>query len=213
MLREQYGSRVFGLQDVVKAKNLSMDVEPNEFVQILNKSDSHWFTISTIGRQPGVVNVFDSATKYTTKRNREEIAVLLHTSERSITLHYMSVQVQSGASDCGLFALAFATALCTGINPTACTFDQATMRQHFLRCIQAGEITQFPLRAKRRLLSRPVRADTFEVHCHCRMPHSEVERMVFCNGTCKLWYHESCEQTPPGLWTSKQRWFCRNCKK
>ena len=133
MLRKQYRSRVSGLQDVVKAQNLSMDVEPNEFVQILNKPDSHWFTISTIGCQPGVVNVFDSATKYTTKRNREEIAALLHTSEHSITQQYMSVQVQSGASDCGLFPLAFATALCTGTNPTACTFDQATMRQHFLR--------------------------------------------------------------------------------
>ena len=56
-----------------------------------------------------------------------------------------------------LVALVFAAALCTGTNPTACTFEQA------------GEVTQFPLRAKRMLLSRPVRADTFEGHCHCRM--------------------------------------------
>ena len=103
LLRKQYGDRVSGLQDVVKARTLSMDVEPDEFIQILNKSDSHWFTISTIGCQPGVVNVFDSGSKYTTDRNKE-ITALLNT-EDTIILQYMSVQLQSGVSDCGLFAL------------------------------------------------------------------------------------------------------------
>ena len=74
MLLKQYGDRVSGLQDVIKSRTLLMDIEPSEFVQILNKSDCHWFTVSTIGCKPGVVNVYDSATKYTTQRNKEEIA-------------------------------------------------------------------------------------------------------------------------------------------
>ena len=67
------------------------------------------------------MNVYDSVTKYTTQRNKEEIAALLHTTSDTITLQYMNVQYQYGGSDCGLFALAFATALCAGIDPTACT--------------------------------------------------------------------------------------------
>ena len=57
MLLKQYGDRVSGLQDVIKSRTLSMDIEPSEFVQILNKSDSHWFTVSTIGCKPGGVQI------------------------------------------------------------------------------------------------------------------------------------------------------------
>ena len=163
MLLKQYGDRVSGLQDVIKSRTLSMDIEPSEFVQILNKSDSHWFTVSTIGCKPGVVNVYDSATKYTTHRNKEEIAALLHTTSDTITLQYMNVQHQYGGSDCGLFALAFATALCAGINPTACTFKQELMRNHFLSCINKGQIEQFPIKQSRRAITRPVKIDTIDI--------------------------------------------------
>ena len=62
---------------------LSMDTQPGEFVQILNVANSHWVTISTIGCKAGTVNVYDSGGKRRKKR-----------------------------SDCGLFAVAFATSLC-----------------------------------------------------------------------------------------------------
>ena len=99
--------------------------------------------------QPGVVNVYDSASKYITQRNKEEIAALLHTSEDVITLQYKNVQHQYGGSDCGLFALAFATALTASTDPTACTFDQGLMRQHFLKCIKKGKMEEFPLKQPR----------------------------------------------------------------
>ena len=65
---------------------------------------------------------------------KEEIAALLNTSKDKITLQYMSVKHQYGGSDCGLFALAFATALCVGLDPTACKFKQELMREHFSSC-------------------------------------------------------------------------------
>ena len=99
MLVKQYGESVLGLQDVIKSHTLSMDIEPNEFVHILNKSDGHWFTVSTIGCKPGVVNFYDSTAKYTTHRNKEEIAVLLHTTCDTVTLQYMNVQHQYVGSD------------------------------------------------------------------------------------------------------------------
>ena len=71
-----------------------------------------------------MVNVYDSAAKYSTHRNKEEIAALLHTTKDTITLQYMNVQHQYGGSDCGLYALAFAAALCAGIDPTACIYLQ-----------------------------------------------------------------------------------------
>ena len=65
------------------------------------------------------MKVYDSGGRCTTSRNKEEIAALLHTSKDTITIQYMNVQHQIGASDCGLFALAFATSLCLAINPTS----------------------------------------------------------------------------------------------
>ena len=37
---------------------------------------------------------------------------------------YCDVQWQSGGSDCGIFALAFATSLCSGQDPTTTSYDQ-----------------------------------------------------------------------------------------
>ena len=36
------------------------------------------------------------------------------TTDKIITVTYVNVQYKIGASDCGLFALAFATSLCSG---------------------------------------------------------------------------------------------------
>ena len=213
MLRKQYGDIVSGLQDVVNSRTLSMDIESGEFVQILNKSDTHWFTISTIGCQQGVVNVFDSGSKYVTQRNKEEIAALLHTNKDTITLQYKNVQHQFGGSDCGLFALAFATALSSSTDPTTCTFDQDVMREHFLKCIEKGQIDSFPLKQVRRPICRPVKVETFDIHCHCRMPEKKQDRMILCNGHCKQWYHDTCERIEANIWNSRLRWYCRNCKK
>ena len=43
----------------------------------------------------------------------------------------MDVQMQSGTYDCGLFAVAFATALAFGYNPGQYFFDQPSMRSIF----------------------------------------------------------------------------------
>ena len=72
---------------------------------------------------------------------------------------------------------------------------------------------QFPLKQKRRLLPRPLRTETVDIHCHCRMPETKADRMILCNGTCQHWYHESCEIVQADIWNSRRRWFCRNCKK
>jgi len=39
--------------------------------------------------------------------------------------------MQEGYSDCGLFAIAFATALANGKQPGRCFFDQGIMRGHW----------------------------------------------------------------------------------
>ena len=58
---------------------------------------------------------------------RKKLQHGLCTPEKSITLQFMNVHHQVGSNDCGLYSLAYATALCNGIDPTACIFDQEEM--------------------------------------------------------------------------------------
>ena len=53
--------------------------------------------------------------------------------------------MQTGASDCGLFAIVTAThALCHRIPPSNVVWDQATMQSHLCECFEKGKMTPFP---------------------------------------------------------------------
>ena len=67
---------------------------------------------------------------------KAQIEVLLTTEEPSIKLNFMDVQMQSGGYDCGLFAIAFATALVLGEKPGGFLFDQQKMRAHLIKCLE-----------------------------------------------------------------------------
>ena len=47
------------------------------------------------------------------------VAELVQCQERAITVQCIDVQWQSGGTDCGLFALAFATSLCSNQDTAA----------------------------------------------------------------------------------------------
>lgn len=55
-------------------------------------------------------------------------------------------QVQTNSDDCGLFAIATATALAHHIDPTVVLFDERQMRSHLVACYEGGRLTPFPLR-------------------------------------------------------------------
>ena len=212
LLRQQFQNKIKGLQDLCLTRTLALDVCTAEFVQVLNKGDYHWYTISTIGcQQPATVRVYDSASKYVTYRNKEEIASLLCTPKSDITLHYMNVQIQMGGTDCGLFSLASATALCHGVDPTSCVFDQGKMRKHFWHCLTNRKMELFPLCRKRRAIPQPVKEEKFHVYCHCRLPwdrHHADDDMTMCN-SCKEWFHDTCDKPESN---SKSKWTCKRCK-
>ena len=76
---------------------------------------------------------------------KHQIAALLATQSKTIKLSFVDVQKQSGGYDCGLFALAFATALVNGINPGRYLYDQRNMRKHLLECLKHKKMELFPV--------------------------------------------------------------------
>ena len=115
------------------------------FVQIMNLAGNHWICVSNVECLVGHVNVFDSIySGRTTKLMKQQIVWLLYSSDESITLAWPNIKQQTGSSDCGLFAIANATVICSGVDPTSQDWDQPEMRQHLVKCFQAGYIEMFP---------------------------------------------------------------------
>ena len=103
-----------------------------------------------------------------------QVTAMLHSSKPKFILRYIEVQHQNGADDCGLFAIAFAEALCAGKDPHLLSFDQKKMRQHLQSNLEGGTITEFPSAAKpRRSKRRRVKISRdIPIYCRCRLPWS-----------------------------------------
>ena len=81
-------------------------------MQILHISANHWVCASNVFSPPGVCDIFDSMPATYSSTLIRQVAAMMKTPNPSFTLRYINVQMQAGASDCGLFATAFTTALC-----------------------------------------------------------------------------------------------------
>lgn len=98
-----------------------------EFVQCLCVGNNHWITVATVGCGSDVVNVYDSMNMKLSSTLKLVIADLLHTSSKFIAINYVNMQYQVGGSDCGLFAIASACAVCCGQDPADYRFKHFRM--------------------------------------------------------------------------------------
>ena len=103
-----------GLQSVSCGLTMTYDVQPGEFIQVLNMGQGHWVTISTIGTSHPTVRIYDSLYYSAGTQLKAQIAAVMATEKQNLILDFMDVAMQSDSYDCGLFAIAFATALATG---------------------------------------------------------------------------------------------------
>lgn len=199
-----------GLQDVVCGRTMSFDVEPGEFLQILHDKHGHWLTISTVGLAHPEVMIFDSLYPSISTSVKMQIACLLYTKKPQIKLLFKDVQIQSGGSDCGLFSIAFATAITFGKQPEELVFTQSEMRPHLLHCLESQEMTMFPLKKSRKTAKIPI-IDVIPIFCVCRMPEFTNSHWIECS-TCKEWYHSNtCVTVSKKYFSTKLPWYCTDC--
>ena len=137
MLCQQH-PQILGLQSVLLGQNFGFSPQTSEFVQILHQNENHWITVSTIGCTPSTVNVYDNLHGHVSMHTKRIIADILQSPKSSISLILNDVQVQANQDDCGLFALANASALCNGIDPCTIVYTQSAMREHLCNCFHHG---------------------------------------------------------------------------
>ena len=201
-----------------QVSNVHLDVQCDEFVQVLHNGAGHWLTVSNIGatncKGKPEIFVYDSMYQSVGSFAKTQIAAMLASEQAQIDVKMMNVQRQEGGSDCGLFAIAFAPALVNGIQPAQLNFHQDAMRKHLYNCLEKGELTMFPLGKKTRRV-KPIKSiksvDFIELYCTCRMPQLPGE-MVECSD-CKDWYHVDCVSVPQeALDNTATPWFCSLCQ-
>lgn len=196
-----------GFQSVILGRTFFFNVESEEFVQVLHNGINHWLLVSTVGTTLSSVMVYDSLYASAGQTTKRQVACVMG-AEPTLTLNFADVQMQAGGSDCGIFALAFATAICYGHSPGKFQFDRQRMRNHLINCLEEQECTMFPIKKERRQARKIKSSETIPLYCICRMPPIKEIPMIHCSH-CKQWYHgKNCVKTIDEAWLPGAKWFC-----
>ena len=120
-------------------------------------------------------------------------------------------QQRLGQGNCGILAIACATAVAYGLEPSALIFCERSMRKHLHSCLESGKMTPFP--EERRPVSRASTVTIrISIHCQCHL-YQPGKEMVQCD-TCYNWFHLACLYSSKESEVIKQQpeWFCKDCQ-
>ena len=85
------------------------------------------------------MKIYDSLTGFLTEKQMQEKMSKYSTKRIEI----VSLQRQTGAVDCGLYAIAAIVDLLFGLDPALSKYRQPLMRSHCARCLSNGHFTAF----------------------------------------------------------------------
>ena len=143
---------------------------------------------------------------------REQIGTLLFNQDSDvIEICVPPVDQQTNGTDCGVFAIAFTTALCYNMGPTSLKFNRRAIRAHLLDSLKNGYIGIFPFEEKSSTGYEKTVA--MPVYCDCRLPYNPTkDQMAECTN-CKKWFHQACQKIPDKVFKFKRfQWQCNNCQ-
>ena len=104
--------------------------QPGEFVQKINTRDQHWVTITNVGCETGEVLLCDSLYGFYNQQYPVRCLKAVDSIACSVhTISALNLQQQSPGTLCGLFAIAFATSLCDGKDPSYIIYDEQNLCQ------------------------------------------------------------------------------------
>ena len=105
-------------------KNLNVCAFEDNKVQIIHSRGNHWIVAATVGDElEKTVKVYDSV-----YNNIDDgtCKIISNVFGSLAALCNVNTSKQSGVDDCGLYAVAYATAVCHDQDPTVMNFDQTS---------------------------------------------------------------------------------------
>ena len=113
-------------------------------------------------------------------------------SKSSLRIKIVPVQQQEGFHDLAK-------------KPEAAQFDQNSMRQHLIKCLNEKHLERFPMSKHTETLPRATpRVKNISI---CHMPESFDDKMISCDN-CRDWYHCSCVLSYN---SEPETWKCFKC--
>ena len=141
LLRKQF-TTVSGLQ-LTLLQSKKQPVKIKSGLQIVYLSNRlHWCVASTISCPKNEVKIYDSMFSSPDSEMRTVCLNLFDIAKKPKLINE-PVQKQEGGDDCGVFSIAFATALAHHQDPVHIQFIQSTMRSHLLQCFEQQLLTPF----------------------------------------------------------------------
>ncbi len=117
------------------------------FLQVIHlhsSSSGHWILASNIGGEITDVTVYVSLNNAASGHSFTTNLLKRLLKNSGIKIFVVHPQIQDGCNDCGLFALAFCTALANGEDLSSIKFDQSLMRKHLQICFENKHLVCFP---------------------------------------------------------------------
>ena len=123
----------------------------------------------------------------------------------------VAVQQQTGATECGVMAIANGYHAVCGDDLSKVSFVPEEMRGHLSTCMENKLLTPFPTEItpgpdKGTRIEKTFKYINIEVSCECKRPDI-YQNMIACDN-CDRWMHMECaglSTVPTG------QWFCVNC--
>ena len=112
-------------------------------MRLYSNGRGHFVTTASIR---GRVKIFDRLNLSPSPELMKQICTLYSPDPKitSTTLKTEIRSTQSGYTDCGLFAIAYAVEIVNGYDPASVIFDQSKMRNHLYNCLTSKTLTRFP---------------------------------------------------------------------
>ena len=129
-------------QSVVFNEHL-LQFYPYETIHIHSNGRGHFDTTTSIRCK---VKIFDSLNLSPSPELIKQVCTL-YSPDPKITPTTLKVEIrsiQSGYTDCGLFAIAYAVEIADGYDPASIIFYQSKMRNHLHHCLTSKTLTRFP---------------------------------------------------------------------
>ena len=145
-----------------------------------------------------------------------QLLALFRRKKHFLPLQLATASQQINHYDCGVYAIAFATALMFDTDPSKITFDSQNMRQHLLKCFTWQNLISFPSLNLLSPFQEKLQAQIVQVYCLCRRPlrfrlgkiPTKEEKLTQCE-SCNDCFHRSC--LPSGEIFKVKKWRCQKC--
>lgn len=208
-----------GLQDTILVAANQVSISYNDtvpFVQIVHDAvRHHWFVITNVNGTEGEINICCSMRHVPSSQCLVVITRFIKMHTHSVTFNVMNVSRQMGATDCGLFAVAYCEALLAGSDPVNIIYNQRAMRSHLMACLMNNEISAFPAISFRTARKRFIQTFVVDLFCICRTSNAVDEPMIQCDH-CAKWFHPNCvglhDSTFDMLGQFDKSYVCFNCR-